>query len=122
MLDPTQALQQLLQPAGLPATLFPTTSRYYGIATATFVTAAGKTVIYLTRRFVPSPDLFVPVQAHVVTEGERLDNLAAAFLGDPEQFWRLCDTNGAVLPWELEETGRRLVITLPLGVPGVAGA
>lgn len=122
MLDPTQALQQLLQPTGLPATLFPPTSRYYGLATATLVTPAGRTVIFLTRRFVPSPDLFVPLRTHVVTEGERLDNLAATFLGDPEQFWRLCDANGVVLPWDLEARGRRLVITLPLGVPGAPSA
>jgi hypothetical protein len=117
MLDPTQALQQLLQPAGLPATLFPSTSRYFGIATDTFERPGGEPVIYLTRRFVPAPDAFDLLQEHVVVEGERLDNLAATFVGDPEQFWRLADANGALLPWELEEPGRRLRITLPLGVP-----
>ena len=122
MLDPTQALQQLLQPAGLPATLFPPTSRYHGIATATLESATGDPVVYLTRRFVPSPDAFELLQEHVVTEGERLDNMAAAFLGDPEQFWRLCDANGALSPWELEEAGRRLRIPLPLGVPAIRNA
>ena len=122
MLDPTQALQQLLQPTGLPATLFPPTSRYYGIATATIERPAGGPVVYLTRRFVPSPEAFELLQEHVVAEGERLDHLAATFLGDPEQFWRLGDANGAVLPWELEQVGRRLRITLPQGVPVIRNA
>ena len=54
-----------------------------------------------------------------MTEGERLDNIAAQYLGDPEQFWRICDANGAMRPDELTETvGRRLRITLPEGIPG----
>ena len=55
--------------------------------------------------------------------GDRLDNLAAKYFGDPELFWRLCDANGALRPDELIEIiGRRLRITLPLGVPGVRSA
>ena len=37
-------------------------------------------------------------------QGERLDNIAAAFLGDPELFWRLSDANGAMRPEELVQT------------------
>ena len=123
MIDPHQALQQLLQPLGLAMTLFPPTSRYYGIETATLETAEGKTVIYLKRRFVPSPDKFVLLQEHVVVQGDRLDNIAARYVGDPEQFWRICDANNAMRPDELTETiGRRLRITLPEGIPGVPNA
>jgi hypothetical protein len=58
------------------------------------------------------------VQEHSVAEGERLDNITAQYLGDPEQFWRLCDANDAMRPEELTETvGRRLRITLPEGIP-----
>ena len=28
-------------------------------------------------------------------QGERLDNVAAQYLGDPTLFWRLCDANNA---------------------------
>jgi len=35
------------------------------------------------------------LQEHAVTEGERLDHIAAKYLGDPEQFWQLCDATGA---------------------------
>lgn len=98
---------------------FPITSRYYTVETAEYETADGRTVVYLRRRFVPPPERFELLQEHVVTEGERLDNITAHYLGDPEQFWRLCDANRAVRPDELtEEIGRRLRITLPEGIPG----
>ena len=98
---------------------FPPTSRYYNVETVTLETTGGKTIVYLKRRFVPAPDRFVLLQEHVVTQGERLDNITATFLGDPEQFWRVCDANGAMRPEELAETvGRRLRITLPEGIPG----
>ena len=50
-------------------------------------------------------------------QGDRLDNIAARYLGDPELFWRLCDANVALRPTELTETiGRRILITLPEGM------
>ena len=71
------------------------------------------------RRLVPPPEHFALLQEHAVTEGERLDHIAANYLGDPEQFWRICDANGAMRPDELlEPIGRRLRITLPENIPG----
>jgi hypothetical protein len=79
----------------------------------------GKTLVYLRRRFVPPPERFQLLQLHTVTEGERLDNITARYLGDPEQFWRVCDANNAMRPEELTETiGRKLRITLPEGITG----
>jgi hypothetical protein len=99
--------------------MFSITSRYNGTPTATFETADGTKIIYVRRRFVPPPERFVLLLEHMVTEGERLDNITARYLGDPEQFWRICDANGAIRPDELTETiGRRLRITLPEGIPG----
>lgn len=98
---------------------FPINSRYYGVETAEFKTASGRTIVYLRRRFVPQPERFELLEEHTVTEGERLDHIAAKHLGDPEQFWRICDANRAMRPDELTETiGRRLRITLPEGIPG----
>ena len=96
---------------------FPITSRYYSIGTSTLVSPAGQTIIYLQRRWLPSPDGFALLQTHVVTQDERLDNIANKYLGDPLAFWRICDSNGAMRPEELTETiGRTLRITLPEGI------
>ncbi len=119
MNDPLQALQALLQPAGLQQTLFPATSRYAGTGITTLVTPEGRTVAYLRRRFVPPPASLATWQVHTVVEGDRIDNIAARYLGDPTQFWRVCDGNGAMRPAELTEAvGRRLRITLPAGIAG----
>ncbi len=98
---------------------FPATSRYHESETATLVMPDGREIVYLRRRFVPGPERFITLQEHTVSEGERLDNLTALYLGDPEQFWRLCDANGVMQPRELEEpAGRTVRITLPEGIPG----
>jgi hypothetical protein len=95
------------------------TSRYYGIGTATLEMPDRHKVSYLRRRFIPHADRFAVLQEHTVTAGERLDNITAQYLGDPEQFWRICDGNNAMHPLELTETvGRKLRITLPEGLPG----
>ena len=98
---------------------FPPGSRYHDIDVAQLTLPDGRTMTYLRRRFVPPPESCALLREHVVRAGERLDNIAAAYLGDPEQFWRIADANGAFAPEELtDEAGRRLRITLPAGVPG----
>lgn len=120
MTDPLARLQQ-----GLPlsATLFPPTSRYSGIDTAVLELGPGTEIVYLRRRFVPQPERFVLLREHIVTQGDRLDNVTALYLADPELFWQICDANRALSPAELtEEVGRRLRITLPEGLPGIPDA
>src|SRR5687768_13534183 len=98
---------------------FPPTSRYYGLPLATLEPAEGDPIVYLTRRFVPGSDRFATSGWHVVTEGERMDIVAASALGDPEAFWRICDANDALRPDDLTaEVGRRIRLTLPEGLPG----
>jgi hypothetical protein len=116
--DPVQAL---LAQTSLKTTLFTSTSRYYGLDTATLNVPGGNTIAYLERRFVPPPENFQLLQEHAVVQGDRLDNLAGQYLGDPALFWRLCDANRAMRPEELTETvGRQLRITLPQGVTGIS--
>jgi hypothetical protein len=118
---PTDPVQALLAQTTLQRNLFTSTSRYYGIDTETLTTADGKAIVYLKRRFLPSPDRFQLLQEHTVTQAERLDNIAAKFLGDPELFWRIADANGAMRPEELVQTvGRKLKITLPEGIAGAS--
>jgi hypothetical protein len=52
-----------------------------------------------------------------MADGERLDQVAARFLGDPLLAWRLSDANGALDPAELEQRRRRILIALPEGIP-----
>jgi hypothetical protein len=120
------SIQAMMQPGSLTTNLFPITSRYSGIDTAKLETATGKTIVYLRRRFVPSPERFALLQEHTVTEGDRLDNITAHYLGDPEQFWRVADANNAMNPTDLvqqpENINRKLRITLPEGIPGIPNA
>jgi hypothetical protein len=103
--------------------LFPANSRYQSTETTKLVLPDGTEVVYLQRRFVPSPDRMALLQEHAVVEADRIDNIAARYLGDPEQFWRVCDANRAMRPAELTEVvGRRLKITLPEGVSGAPSA
>lgn len=98
--------------------MFPATSRYSGIAILHLQTADGRTLPYLSRRFLPPAAAAITMAEHVVTQDERLDNITARYLGDPEQFWRVCDANSAMLPEELTDEaalGRRLRIPLPQG-------
>ena len=113
------ALQKIIQQAGLGKTSFPPNSRYNGIETKTMESKNGETVVYLKRRFVPQPERFSILQEHTITEGDRLDNIANQYLGDPELFWQLCDANNALHPEELTESiGSKIRITLPEGIPG----
>ena len=102
--------------------ILPANSRYQNVDTATLETADGRVIAYLKRRCVPQPERFTTIQEYVVVQGDRLDNITARFLADPEQFWRVCDANRALRPEELEEIGRRLRITLPEGLPGAPSA
>ena len=94
--------------------MFAHTSRYYATETAVHITPDGRKHPYIRRRFLPDPAKMDVLSEFEVTEGDRLDNITAKTLGDPEQFWRICDMNYAMNPTELTaEIGRRLIIPLP---------
>lgn len=116
-------LQRLIQMGVVPSVSFPTDSRYYGSSTLSYTGPDGQTVTYLARRIVPQSGApnYATVAQHTVKQGDRLDLLAAKYLGDPLIFWLICDANGAIRPDELVETpGTVLNITMPQGVPGGA--
>jgi nucleoid-associated protein YgaU len=119
--DPnTDPVQAMLAQTSLQRSLFSPTSRYYGLATAT-LSSDGETVIYVRRRFVPQPERFQTIQQYTVKQGDRLDNVAAAYLGDPALFWRICDANRAMRPWTVTATpGATLRVTMPDGITGSA--
>jgi hypothetical protein len=103
--------------------MFDATSRYAPIGTDTIKVAGPDGVQrerrFVRRRFTPSTDGQTILVEHSVREGERLDNITARYLGDPTQFWRICDANNVQRPQELTETpGRVIQIAAPLpGTP-----
>lgn len=114
-----QQLETLLAQGATSVPQFAPNSRYSTTTTLTLVTPDGRMIPYLKRRFVPAPEKFATVSEHGVVSGDRVDLLAATYLGDAELYWQLCDANGAIRPDELTDTvGRRLRITLPAGIPG----
>lgn len=131
---PDTTSPQSLLPGGLTAALFSPTSRYYGLDTGTVIVSIAiengskisneqRILRYVRRRFIPPPDSYVPIQSYTVKEGVRLDNIAAQFLGDPEQFWRICDANNVLRPDDLTDAfGSKILITLPAGIPGSSNA
>ena len=117
--DPAQLLLGL---DALRVRPFPIGSRYYNVPVKIFTDASGEDRACLARRFSPDPDKLATVRLHTFVERERLDLIAARELGDPEQFWRLCDANRALRPDDLEQVGRALRVTLPEGLPGNSDA
>lgn len=92
-------------------------SRYEHIQDAEIVVRDGRTVRYKRMRFIPELEggLF-----ETVREDDRPDLIAFRTLGDPEQFWRLCDVNREPRPVDLtDREGPRRRIRVP--APGVGG-
>jgi hypothetical protein len=94
--------------------MFEPSSRYYYLEKAEYTMPDGRIATYRRRRFLPRGEE-MPLLAEVtVTEGDRLDLIAAKTLGNPEHFWRICDANNAMNPSELTaEIGRILRVPLP---------
>jgi hypothetical protein len=118
-------LQMLIQMGVVPPVVFPTDSRYYGTGILQYALPNGQSIAYLQRRIVPQPGApnYATIAQHTVRQGDRLDLIAAKYLGDPLIFWLLCDANGAIRPDDLVATpGKVLNITTPQGVPGGTGA
>ncbi len=108
--------------------MFATGSRYADLPVLQYTYPDGLVVRYVGRRLLPDPDTLTVIGVHVVRAGERLDQIAAAELGDPEQAWRIADAHRVLDPAALTAVaGTRLRITLPAGLPvgvamGVPGA
>lgn len=93
--------------------MFQPSSRYAGVEITEHATTGGRVVRYVRRRFIP---LAAPaaLAEHIVVAGDRIDNVTARHLADPELFWRVCDANRAERPDDLtQEPGRVLIIPMP---------
>lgn len=83
-------------------------SRYEKLPTATYTDASGRTVTYVTTRYIAATTAYI---GHRVADGDRLDNLAYQYFRDPQRFWRICDANLATWPDDLLVPGA--VIAVP---------
>ena len=123
MNEALRQLETLLSGSAAVPARFPPNSRYHGVATLLRTEADGRTVAYLARRFIPAPENFVLARVHSVVQGDRLDLLASNHIGDPEQWWKIADANGAMQPEALTEIlGLPLRIALPEGFTGSTGS
>ncbi len=94
--------------------MFDPTSRYYKLETGSLTTPDGRTIAYQRRRFLPRGEDLVLMVEVTVSQGERLDQIAARTLSDPLQFWQICDANNAMNPFDLtSEPGRILRVSMP---------
>lgn len=94
--------------------MFDPESRYFPLETATYESPDGRTIRYKRRRFLPQGKGMPLLVEVTVTQDERLDLITARTLGNPEQYWRVCDANDAMNPVELvTEPGRILRVPVP---------
>jgi hypothetical protein len=95
--------------------MFEPSSRYANIENANLLINGGKNAIaYKKRRFLPDGEGLPLLREITITVGDRLDLIAARILGDPEQFWYVCDANNAMHPLDLTvEPNRILKIARP---------
>jgi nucleoid-associated protein YgaU len=85
-------------------------SRYENVPEAIWTDPSGLQIPYKRLRLIPNP---AAIQAYRVQAGDRLDLIAFGIYQDPEQFWRICDANRALLPDDLlARPGRLLRIPL----------
>lgn len=96
------------------ATLLSPNSRYHNLPLGTRILADGRSVAFLKRRFPADPQQMRKLAEHLSSDSDRLDRIAAHYLGDPTLFWRICDANLALHPDEvLQEAGRLVLIAVP---------
>jgi hypothetical protein len=119
MSDPATLLQQLFQAGALVHQSFGAESRYYGLPLLALATPAGGNISYVSRRFIAPPQSYALLRRYQVQQGDRVDVVAGAILGNPLSYWQICDANLALEPSDVTAVpGAYIVITLPAGIPG----
>ena len=114
----TDPVQMLIDAGAIPASPFGPASRYANVAIGRYQSSpADPGTPYVTRRFVPQFGDIAVATAHTLRAGDRIDLLAAHYLGDAEFHWRIADANAVSDMLELTATpGLRIAIPLPPGV------
>ena len=80
--------------------MFDADSRYRDVGTYRVTDRRGREVTVVgVPRHAARPALGV----HMMRQGQRLDHLAARYLGDPAAFWLICEHADVMLPDALRE-------------------
>jgi hypothetical protein len=96
--------------------MFDPTSRYAAVEIAKLADPDGRPIAYVRRRFAPQGRALPLLVEVTVAQEDRLDLICARTLGDPEHFWRICDANDAMNPFDLtggDAVGQPLRIPVP---------
>lgn len=94
--------------------MFDPTSRYASLVPMLHTLPDGRVIAYVPRRFLPRGEALPLLVEVTVTQADRLDLITARTLGDPEQFWRVCDANNAMYPPDLtDEPGEIVRVPVP---------
>lgn len=96
---------------------FPPNSRYHNVLLRKRTAADGTEETFVGRRIIPATERYRVLDRYRTESDSRIDNVAAAAFGDPEQYWRICDANGEAEPAiATKPEGRLLVIPMPLEI------
>jgi hypothetical protein len=94
-------------------------SRYAGTALLVYRAADGREIVYGARRQMPRPEQFQAMAEYRHDRDRRIDQVAHAYYGDAEQYWRICDANLVYWPPDaVAKANATLVIPLPLEISG----
>jgi len=96
--------------------MFEERSRYSVLEDAIFTTPNGHTIVYKRRRFLPQGEKIPELIEISVGITDRLDTITARTIGDPQQFWQVCDANNCMNPFDLtgeQAVGSSLRIPVP---------
>jgi hypothetical protein len=97
--------------------MFSNLSRYEAVPDVVALDPRGRTLA--AKDFRPLPEV-TGTFTHTVDAGDRLDQLAATYYGQPLHYWRICDANSRFLS-PLALLGKEPTVTTSFPLTGPAG-
>lgn len=84
-------------------------SRYASLPVLQYQEPDGRTIAYVSRRFLPRGLALPQLKEAVVGQQDRLDLIAFRALGQAELSWSVCDANDAMDPFDLTARAGRVL-------------
>lgn len=92
--------------------MFEQNSRYHNLKDQTYTDESGIEIMYKSRRILAQSDLIPSMVNITVKRNQRLDQISAQTLGNPQYFWKIADANTTLETRDLEQPGIELRIPL----------